>query len=101
VRGRALYDVLSGLGIAPFVARYGLYAGIQFLGGTGLLPFTTMSIPPLGHIQPHIQWVLGILLPGVKWLGHIADPSPPCIAKVKNGCGYFHSPIYLYGMVLS
>jgi hypothetical protein len=25
--------------------------------------------------QPPIQWVLGALSPGVKWLGHKADPT--------------------------
>ena len=31
----------------------------------------------LGPTHPPIQWVLGVLFPGVKWLGHETDISRP------------------------
>jgi hypothetical protein len=46
--------------------------------------FSTMpSIAP-GYIQPSVQWVLGTLSPGVKWLESEADNSTPSSTKVKN-----------------
>jgi hypothetical protein len=34
--------------------------------------------------RPPIQWGLGVLSSGVKWLGCEADHSPPTSDKVKN-----------------
>jgi hypothetical protein len=34
--------------------------------GQEIFPVTSMSIPALGSTQPPVQWVLGILSPGVK-----------------------------------
>jgi hypothetical protein len=46
--------------------------------------FYTVSRPALGSTQQHIQWVTGIVSPGVKRLGHEADHSPPFSAEFKN-----------------
>jgi hypothetical protein len=58
------------------------------------------SRPGVGSTQPPVQWVLGALSLGVKWLGHEADHSLPSNAKVKNVDLYIHSPIRLHGIVL-
>jgi hypothetical protein len=49
-----------------------------------MLLFFTASRPVLGPTQPPIQWVLGVLSPGVRWLGHGADHSPLPSAEFKN-----------------
>jgi len=46
-----------------------------------------VSRTALGPTQPPIQWVLGALSLGVKWLGHEADHSLPSSAKVKDWHG--------------
>jgi hypothetical protein len=47
--------------------------------------FSTVCRPALGPTQPHIQRVLGALLPGVKRVGGDADHSPLASAEVING----------------
>jgi hypothetical protein len=42
------------------------------------------SRPVVGLTQPHLQWVLGALSPGVKRSGREADHSPPTSAEVKK-----------------
>jgi hypothetical protein len=55
-----------------------------------------MSRPALGAYQPPIQWVPGVLSPGVKWPGCEADRSSPSTAEVKNVWSYTSSsPIHL------
>jgi len=34
--------------------------------------------------------------PGVKWLGHEADHSPPSSTKVKNVWSYTYTPQYIF-----
>jgi len=51
-----------------------------------------MSRPALGPTQPPIQWVLGALSSGVKWLGHEADHSHPSSAKIKTVRSYTSTP---------
>jgi hypothetical protein len=46
--------------------------------------FFTVPRPALRTTHPPIQWVLGAHSPGVKWLGHEADQSPPSGAEVKE-----------------
>jgi hypothetical protein len=73
---------------------------VHFLAGTMMVffLFTTMFRLALGLTQPHIQWVPGALTPGVKWLVHEADHSPPSGAKVKNAWRFTSTPaIHLYG----
>jgi hypothetical protein len=53
-------------------------------------------------VMPHIQWVPGVLLLGVKHLGREAYHSPPSSAKVKNLWSYTSTPtICIHGMVFS
>jgi hypothetical protein len=56
----------------------------------------------LGPTQPHIQWALGALTPGVKEPGCEADHTPSSSAKVKNVLSYTSTPqIHFYGVVLN
>jgi hypothetical protein len=57
--------------------------------------FSKSSRPALGSTQPPIQWVPGVLSPGVKRPGREADHSHPASAEVKN------SPIRLHGVMLN
>jgi len=57
---------------------------VQFLAEAGTFLFTTASRPSLESTQPLIQWILGTLSMGVKWVGHEADYSHSFSAEVKN-----------------
>jgi hypothetical protein len=49
----------------------------------------------LGPTQPPIQWVPGVLSPGVvKRSGLEADYPPPSIVKAKNACSFTLTPAY-------
>jgi hypothetical protein len=51
----------------------------------GFFPLTSVSSPALGPTQPPVQWVPGVLSPGVKARpGRDADHSPPLSAEVEN-----------------
>jgi hypothetical protein len=64
--------------------------------------FSTASIPTLEPTQPTIQWVPGVLSPGLKRYEHEADRLPPPSAEGKNGGAIPPlSPIYLHGIVLN
>jgi hypothetical protein len=68
----------------------------------GFFLFTIASITVLGPTHPPIQGVPGALTPGVKWVGHVADHSPPSTAKLKNVCSCTSTPpTHLHGVVLS
>jgi hypothetical protein len=58
--------------------------GFDSRRGMGIFLFTTASRTALGSTEPPIQWVLGDLSLGVKWLGRAADHSPPSSAEVKE-----------------
>jgi hypothetical protein len=47
--------------------------------------FFTASRPTLGPTQSPIQWVQGVISPGVKRPGCEADHSPPSSIRDKNG----------------
>jgi hypothetical protein len=48
-------------------------------------PLTSVSRPALGPTQPPVQWVPGVLSPGVKVLpGRDDDHSPLSSAEVEN-----------------
>jgi hypothetical protein len=48
-------------------------------------PLASVSRPALGPSQPPVQWVSGVLSPGVKARpGRDADHSPPSGAEVNN-----------------
>jgi hypothetical protein len=60
--------------------------GVKFLAGAGNF-FDTMYRVTLEPTHPPIQWILGDLSLGIKWLRHEADHSPPPSAKVKEHMG--------------
>jgi hypothetical protein len=51
--------------------------GFDSWQGQGIFLFATASKLDLGPTQPPIQWVAGILSPGLKWPGREANHSPP------------------------
>jgi hypothetical protein len=57
-----------------------------------------MSRTGLGPTQPPIQWIPGVVSPGVKQQGCESDHSLPSSAEVKNG-GAIHP--FPHGMVLN
>jgi hypothetical protein len=76
-----------------------LWAGRPKCRGSNLgkgknLPFSTLSRPALGSIQPPVQWVPETLSLRVKQLGREADHSPPTSAKVKKMWIYTSTPPY-------
>jgi hypothetical protein len=58
--------------------------------------FSTSSRPALGTTQPLIQWVPGVLSPGLKRPGREADNSPPTNAEVKKMWIYTSTPPYAF-----
>jgi hypothetical protein len=53
--------------------------------GQRIFPLASVSRLALGPTQPPVQWVPGVLSPGVKARpGRDADHSPPSSAEVKN-----------------
>jgi hypothetical protein len=54
------------------------------------------SRPALGPTQPPIQWVPGVLYPGVNRPGREADHSPPSSTEVKNACSYTSAHSYAF-----
>jgi hypothetical protein len=50
----------------------------------------------LGPTQPLIQWVPGALSPGIKWIQHETDHSPPANAEVKNEWSYSSSQPHIF-----
>jgi hypothetical protein len=78
------------------------WSGVWVPAGLGIFLFTTSSWQALGLSQPPIQWLPGALSLGVKRSVREADHSPPSSAEVEECVElYLHSPIRLYGMVLS
>jgi hypothetical protein len=72
----------SVVGIAT---GYGLGdGGVAVRVPVGSRLFSTSSRLALGPTQPPIQWVPGVLSPGVKRQGREADHSPPTSAEVKK-----------------
>jgi hypothetical protein len=54
-------------------------------GGQRIFPLSSVSRPALGPTLPPVQWVPGVLSPGVKARpGRDADNSPPSSAEVEN-----------------
>jgi hypothetical protein len=72
----------SAVGIAT---GYGLNdRGIRVRVPIGSRIFSTSSRSALRSTQPPIQWVPGVLSPGLKLPGREADYSPPTSAEVKK-----------------
>jgi predicted membrane channel-forming protein YqfA (hemolysin III family) len=72
--------------------------GVQFLVGTimGIFLFATASRQALELTQLPIQWVLGALSPGVKWLWCEVDHLPPSGPNIKNEWSYTSIPQYMF-----
>jgi hypothetical protein len=70
------------------VSDYGLddrAVGVRSRRGLSIFPLASVSRPALGSTQPPVQWVPGVLSPGVKVRpGRDADHSPPSSAEVEN-----------------
>jgi hypothetical protein len=58
--------------------------------------FPTSSTPALGSTQPPIQWVPGVLSPGVKLPGREFGHSPPASAEIKKMWIYASIPPYAF-----
>jgi hypothetical protein len=76
--------------------------GFNSRRGLEIFLFTTASRTALEPTQPPIQCEPGALSLGVKQPGREVDHSPPSSVEVKECVEiYLHSPIRLYGVVLS
>jgi hypothetical protein len=81
----------SRVSTGNIVSDYGLddraigRSGFDPRRGQRIFSLTSVSIPALGPIQPPVQWVPGVLSPGViARPGRDADHSPPYSAEVDN-----------------
>jgi hypothetical protein len=72
---------------------YELEKELSLPEGARVFLYFTASRPVLGLTQPPIQWVPGILSPGIKRLKHEAKYSPLSNDEVNNG-GAFSSRSY-------
>jgi hypothetical protein len=66
----------------------------------------TVYRPALGPTYPSVQWVPGVLSPGIKRPGSEGDQSPSSNAEVKRAWSYtstsairFHGIMFRYAMV--
>jgi hypothetical protein len=59
-------------------------------------PFYMLSRPPLGSIQPPIEWVAGGILPGVKRSEHEINHSLADSAEVKKMWIYTATPSHAF-----
>jgi hypothetical protein len=70
------------------VSDYGLddrAIGVRSPAGAEHFPLASVSRPALGPTQSLVQWVPGVLSPGVKAQpGRDADHSPPSSAEIEN-----------------
>jgi hypothetical protein len=70
-------------------------------GRLGIFLFDTASRPILGPTQPHIQWVPGALLLGVKRPGRELTTDLHLVPRSKNAWSYTSTPpTPLHGAVL-
>jgi hypothetical protein len=78
---------MSRVSSGSIVSDYGLddrAVGVRSPAGAKDFPLASVSRPALGPTQPPVQWVPGILSPGVKARpGRDADHSPSS-AEVEN-----------------
>jgi hypothetical protein len=66
--------------------------GFDSQQGQEIFLLATTSRIVLGPSQPPIQWVLGAISLGVKWMGNETDHSPPSNAEVKKEWHYSSTP---------
>jgi len=90
------YDGSQGSSVRIVARLWAGQPGFNSQEGQGRDFFTTTSRMDLGPIQSPIQWVLGVLSPGVKQPGHKDDCSPPSSTKVKNMWSYTSTPQYVF-----
>jgi len=74
--------------------------GVRFPVGAGIFLLATAPRPALGPTQPPIQWVPGVLSPGVKRPERETDHSLPPSADVKNAWSYTYTPQYVLKVVV-
>jgi hypothetical protein len=76
----------SRVSSGSIVSDYGLDdRAIGVRSPAGAKDFSSVSRPTLGPTQPPVQWVPGVLFPGVKARpGRDADHSPPSSVEVEN-----------------
>jgi hypothetical protein len=78
----------SHVSSGSIVSDYGLddrAIGVRSPAGQRIFPLASVSRPALRPTQPPIQWVPGVLSPGVKARPERdADHSPPSSAEVIN-----------------
>jgi hypothetical protein len=73
---------VSSVSIVP---DYGLDGVRSSAGAKDFFSLSSVSRPALGPTQPPVQWVPGVLSPGVKARpGRDAEHSPPSSAEVVN-----------------
>jgi hypothetical protein len=109
-KGHSIYTLqlsetlrFSNLELTLIRSRYSDSLRTGRLRGRGSSPgrvknfhFSMSSRPPMGSIQPPIQWVPGALSPGVKRPGSETDHSPPTSAEVKKMWIYTSTPLYAF-----
>jgi hypothetical protein len=80
--------VFTWISSGSIVSDHGLddrAIGVRSLAGQKIFPLTSVSRPALGSTQPPVQWVPGVLPPGVKARpGHDSNHSPPSSAEIEN-----------------
>jgi hypothetical protein len=78
----------SRVSSGSIVSDYGLddrAIGVRTPAGQRIFPLTSVSRPALRPTQPPVQWIPGVLSPGVKARpGRDADHLPPSSAEVVN-----------------
>jgi hypothetical protein len=89
-----IYEPGSSVSI---VSGYGLddrAIGVRSLAEEkGFFPLTSVSRPSLGPTQPPVQWVPGVLSPGVKRCrGVTLTTHPHLVARIKMSRSYTSSP---------
>jgi hypothetical protein len=72
--------------------------GLEFQSRQGQKNFhsSISSRPALGSTQPSIQWIEGVLSPGVKRQGREADHSPLTCAEEKKTWIYTSTTAYAF-----
>jgi len=75
--------------------------GFNSWQGQEIFLFLNTSRLGLGPTRPPIHWIPGLLVRGVKPLGHQAYNSPPSTAKVKNEWNSTSVSILLHCIVFS
>jgi hypothetical protein len=83
-----------GVGIATGMSGSNPVQGKIFL-------FSTTFRPAPVHTQRPIQWVLGVVSPGVNRPVRETDHSPSSAEVKRGGALYLYSPLCLHAIVLN